>query len=393
MIFLGPCGIVSPGYAGSVRMGMLSVLLAGAAVLGSTSQIPPSFYQGIYLNPYAATNRKYMEAILRRLDEGVNVVVIDMKLDTGVIPYPSKVGMADRIGAVKPVIRHVDELMSKLRERRLYAIARLIVFKDRILAGYEGGRYAVVDNRGRIWTDKNGEVWVDPFCEEVWDYNLDIAVELAEIGFDEIQFDYLRFPSEGEVSKCVYRYRKEGQKKEETVFGFLRKARKRLAPLGVRVGVDVFGFSAWHESLPLEGQDIELIGRYADVVYPMLYPSHFGAFMNDLGAREREYAIVFESTKRAKERLAGTGADLVVYLQGFNWKAPEFGTEYVRNQIDAALRAGSSGWIIWHSASDYEATWEALEDRLPILRRRPAKLRIGELDFIPPPKSEWPQME
>jgi len=146
----------------------------------------------------------------------------------------------------------------------------------------------------------------------------------------------------------------------------------------------------WQESLPLEGQDIELIGRYADVVYPMVYPSHFGAFKGGLSPKEREYVLVFESTRRAKERLSGTGAELVVYLQGFNWKAPDFGTGYIRNQIDAALRGGSSGWVIWHSGSDYRATWEALERALPILKERSVQLRMGDLEFIPPKMSGVP---
>lgn len=369
-------------------MELLKVLLCAFLLLGGTHQIRPPFYQGIYLNPYAAGNRRYMKSILPYLGEKVNVVVVDMKLDSGVIPYPSQVSMAKSAGAVKPTIRYLDELMSKLRERKLYIIARVIVFKDSVLARHEGGKYAIRDRRGGIWEDRHGEIWVDPFCEEVWDYNLEIARELAEVGFDEIQFDYLRFPSEGDVSRCVYPYQREGEKKREAILGFLREARKSLAPLGVRIGVDIFGFTAWHESLPLEGQDIEFIGRYVDVVYPMLYPSHFGAFMRKLSPGEREYQLVFESTRRAKERLSGTGADLVVYLQGFNWKAPGFGTDYIRNQIEAALRGGSSGWIIWHSACDYRATWEALQNPLPVIKRRNLQLRVGRLDFIPPDLSE-----
>lgn len=356
------------------------ILFTPLLLLGPTLQVASPICRGVYLNPYATGSRAYMESILEHLGSEINTVVVDMKLDSGVIPYRSEVAMAKRIGATKPIIRDLDGIMSKLKERGLYVIARLICFKDEKAATYEDGKFAVQNPEGEVWVDGNGEIWVDPFCVPIWDYNLKIAEELALLGFDEIQFDYLRFPTEGDVHNCVYPHRKKGEKREQAIQGFLREARRRLAPLGVRIGVDVFGFTAWKESLPLEGQDLELIGEYADAVYPMLYPSHFGSFMSELKPEERDYKLVYESTRITKERLSGTGTDLIVYIQGFNWKAPGFGPDYIRNQIEAALRGGSSGWIVWHSASDYEATWEALAQPIPLLKRRPLKVRFGEAE-------------
>src|SRR5262245_9624532 len=179
----------------------------------------------------------------------INAVVIDVKGDRGWIVYKTEVPEALAVGAQGPgTLKNFDELMAELKARRIYTIARIVAFKDNILAN---GRpdLAIIDNRtGKPWIDRENLAWVDPLREEVWKYNVAIAREAAGKGFDEIQFDYVRFPTDGKLGAAKYSGPVNKDTRLPAIAGFLGRARRELGPLGVYVAADVFGYTAFNDN-------------------------------------------------------------------------------------------------------------------------------------------------
>ncbi len=322
----------------------------------STSKCSPGFfYKGLYLSPYVAHNRSYVARLLEK-SHLFNTLVVDVKFDDGFLVYPSKLPLARSIGASQNWIDLV-EFVKQAKAHDLRLIARIVVFKDSYLAkhGSLGGRDA---KTGGLWQDQAGNNWVSPWSEEVWDYNIAIANEVLGFGFDEIQFDYVRFPTDGDVWNCGFSGRKAAWTKEDAIAGFLQKA---SAEIHAPVSADVYGYATWRV-LALEGQNLSKMGKYADYVCPMLYPSHFaGSFKRERGEFWRSYWIYYDSVKNAKDFLKDTPARVVAYVQGFNYKSPWFGPDYVLAQILGAKDAGASGFFIWHAGGEYGTALQALE--------------------------------
>ena len=314
-------------------------------------------YRGIYLNWYAAKSlNKYIEDI--RPTE-LNCVVIDFKNDIGFVTYNTNVDFAKKIGAVKPVL-NIEEIVKTCNENGIYLIARIVVFKDSILAKYNGGKYAIRHRDGGIWRDKTGNLWVDQYSTAVWDYAIDIAKDLAKRGVREIQFDYIRFPSRGDMDAIVFSHRREYVAREDLIALFLREAYNSLKPYDVNVAVDLYGYTTWFESLKGEGQNLSKIEPYADVICPMLYPSHFHDDFKR-NTNPREYHIVYESLLSGYRK---TGEKkFVAYIQGFSYKSPNFGQKYIENQIKAVRDAKARGYIVWNARSDYSTLLNLLKSK------------------------------
>jgi hypothetical protein len=291
---------------------------------------------------------------------GMNAVVIDMKDDYGKIHFRSSNSAAREIGAIRNSI-DVPALLKTLKKEGVYAIARIVTFKDGTLYRAYGNRYAIRDSvTGGPWTGGNREYWVDPHSEFVQEYNIAIARELELLGFDEVQFDYIRFPADGPVHRCRYPYRERGDIfKSEVIADFLSRARESL---GIPVSVDVYGFTAWYQFGNWIGQDMEDIARTADVICPMVYPSHFGTrFYKKLTAEEHPYRIVRDSGTRSR-LLSGGDSIIRPYLQAFNMRSPTWGPGYLRVQVKGAEESGCSGYIFWNAAGEYAKVREAFAD-------------------------------
>ena len=274
-----------------------------------------------------------------------------MKDDFGALRYPSKNDIALSIGAVRPII-NVDTLLKRLHEHNIRVIARLVCFKDDIASNYSA--FGVARQGGGLWQDEGGAHWMNPYDESVWDYLASIAKELEDLGFDEIQLDYVRFPTDGDISSCVF-YGSKGRIKEQAIEGFLKRMRSQVsAPLSV----DVFGYAAWR-TLKREGQELSRIGPNVDYICPMLYPSHF-ADSDFRGLPVREFWVYYESVSSAYKLLGSSSARVVTYVQGFSWKAPGYGPDYIHNQILGSLGAGADGFFIWNASGDYLPAFEAL---------------------------------
>lgn len=332
----------------------MNLLLLGLLLYPRLEVKPPNLfpYRGIYIYPFAAV--KFTEYLPYIRNSEINCVVVDFKTDEGYVTYDSNVKLAQKIGAVLPII-NLENIVRICRWEGLILIGRIVVFKDKALANYDRGRYSLKGADKKIWQDGHGHYWVDPSLAETRNYNIAIAKELASRGVEEIQFDYIRFPSttgnfKPYIVKC--------KSKREVIASFLREAKTELESYGVTVSGDVYGCALWMPTLPEEGQSLELMAPSLDVICPMLYPSHFqSSYKWTPNLREREYNVIFGSLERGAALLGESR--FVPYIQGFNLRTWDgFGPEYIANQIKAVQDSKAWGYIIWHAASKYEPVWE-----------------------------------
>src|SRR2546427_2207371 len=290
----------------------------------------------------------------------LNAVVIDVKGDRGWILYRTEVPEALAVGAQGPgTLKDFDGLMADLKARGLYTIARIVTFKDNILANSRPD-LAIIDTRtGKPWIDNEKLAWVDPFREEVWRYNVAIAPEAAKRGFDEIQFDYVRFPTDGKLGAAKYASPNNKETRLPAIAGFLGLARRELGPLGVYVAADVFGYTAFNENDTDIGQRIEELAPHLDYFCPMVYPS--GYQMGIPGFRnpvQNPYEVVRESVRLIQQRGSHTRVRVRPWIQDFRDYAFDrriFGVTEIRAQIKGADDAGAVGWMLWNPPNDYTA--------------------------------------
>lgn len=279
-----------------------------------------------------------------------NAVVIDVKDDFGIINAPIESKIASELGAIKNT--NIKDIIRQLHNKKIYVIARNVTFKDKKLYEAYGGKYAIWDKKtNKAWVGLPREKWCDPYSKFVRDYNIEIARETAKLGFDEIQFDYIRFPTDGLVGRCLYRYReKDDTFKSEIMADFLQQARKEA---GVPVSVDIYGFNAWYRFGNLIGQDIQFLSRFVDAVYPMVYPSHFGAaFYRRYSDAERPYWIVRDSTIRSIYHSRGRTV-IRQWIQDWNYNSPGWGPDYILKQVKGVTDGGGKSYSFWNPGGDH----------------------------------------
>lgn len=289
----------------------------------------------------------FMKILLRNK---FNAVVIDVKDDFGIINAPVESETARELGAIKQT--NIKDIIKQLHEKDIYVIARNVTFKDKKLYEAYGGRYAVWDKvSNRAWVGLPREKWCDPYSKFVRDYNIEIARETAKLGFDEIQFDYIRFPTDGPVGRCLYRYReKDDTFKSEIMGDFLQQARRET---GIPVSIDIYGYNAWYRFGNLIGQDIQFLSRFVDAVYPMVYPSHFGpSFYRRYSDIERPYLIVRDSTIRSIYLSRGRTV-IRPWIQDWNYNSPTWGPDYILKQVKGISDGGGKSYSFWNPKGDH----------------------------------------
>lgn len=342
----------------------------------------PDSIRGIYLNAWAAGSRNRSEALLelaRRTE--VNTFVVDVKDASGYVSYPTRVALAEEVGAHQEIrIRDIRGLLARMEEAGVFPVARIVVFKDPLLAAARPD-LAVQDSAGGPWVDGNGHVWVNPWEEEVWEYHFELAREAVEMGFKEIQWDYIRFPDrpESEMARAVFPSG-EGRERVEAVEGFLRRGQEVLGDLGVPLSGDLFGVvTSFRRDVGI-GQAWEPLVPHLNGVLPMVYPSHYweGSF-----GQERPNANPYEVVKAAlSDAVRRSGAmepglrthRIIPWLQDFTLGDPPYGVAEVRAQIQAGYDAGVPHWILWNASSRYtEGALQPLmgwaEGGEPVIRR------------------------
>jgi hypothetical protein len=306
-------------------------------------------------------NRNLDSLIKQINDSELNSIVIDMKDDNGLILFDSKNTTAREINAIR-ARADISRILKELKDNDIYTIARMVTFKDRALFLGYSNRYAIRDVRNKApWRGTEGEFWVDPHSEFVQNYNVSLAKEIQDLGFDEIQFDYVRFPSDGAVANCLFPFRKQPDTyRSEVITDFVRLAKKNLT---VPVSVDIYGFNSWYHFGNSIGQDMEELSAYVDVICPMVYPSHFGSrFYSKYPHDIRPYRIVLDGGFRAIA-LADSSVSIRPYLQAFNMMSPTWSPQYILHQINGARESNNDGYTFWNAHVNYKMLFDAFRIR------------------------------
>jgi hypothetical protein len=315
--------------------------------------------KAFYVNAYSLNKnlQSYMDTIKKC---GLNAIVIDVKDDWGDICFSSGNKTASEIGAVK---KYFDiKIIDSLKKNGIYTIARIVVFKDKRLYSAYKSKYAIRDKESAVpWKGNPREYWTDPYSDFVRNYNIEIAEEVQLAGFDEIQFDYIRFPSDGPIDRCHYTFKKtEDIYKSEILAFFLEEAKSRIK---LPLSVDIYGFNAWFHMGNRIGQDAERFSEVVDIICPMVYPSHYGrSFFADMTDSAKPYKIVLESAKRSR-KITMDNAVIRPYLQAFNLLSPTWGPNYIKSQTKAALEGGYDGYTFWNASGNYDMVKKATADR------------------------------
>jgi hypothetical protein len=343
----------------------------------------PAVIRGLYINAYAAGSRTRLPKLLAMADETeINAFVIDVKDELG-IRYQTSLELPKQLAQPGEVaIRNLPALMDTLKAHKIWTMARIVVFKDPILSKAKP-EWSVQRPGGGLWVDKAGNTWVSPWEEAVWDYNLDIAEEVARAGFNEIQFDYVRF-AEPYRSLPPQVHPKARGARADAIAAFLNEAKRRLHPLGVTVTADVFGLVPNEAGDVNIGQQWETVAATADHILPMMYPSHY--FPTHLpGVRRPDhmpYETLFKSAGMARlrnDRLQEAGvrpARVIPWLQAFSatWLGRNhqpYGPEQLRQQKQGVYDVGFDDWVLWSAGSKYEAILPGLERGEAQSRKKP----------------------
>src|SRR5205807_1338321 len=327
--------------------------------------------RGLYLNRFAAQSSKKLRHLFAIADSSeINAFVIDMKDEFGLNFRTRNKEFAKNAGADHGHVADVKALVDSVKAHGLLPIARIVAFKDPV-AAQANPEWTIRREDGSIWQDKEGLAWVNAHNHAVWEYNLAIAEELVSLGFAEIQWDYIRFP---EPYKSLPNQVFPGAtlSKPEALAAFLKLARERLNKAGVRSTADIFGLVTTVRG-PLEvGQYWEKLSPSADVLLPMVYPSHYphGSFgiPNPNADPYKVVKIALDSARQRDEKLGITKAEHVrPWIQAFSLGTPKYGPEQIKAQKQAAYDAGYHGWVMWSPGSYYDAFMPALEKTKPDL--------------------------
>ena len=362
--------------------------------------------KGIYVTGAMAgtSNMDNLIALVDRTE--LNTMVIDVKNDEGRVVYDMDSAFVREIGAVKEYVSDMPGLIRKCKEHGIYLIARIVAFKDPFLAENRQD-LALTDKNGNIFRDKSGLAWVNPYKREVWDYLLEIARQAASVGFDEIQFDYIRFSTDAGMSKVDFGEDALEQDKEDVITEFTIYAAQELHDMGVPLSADVYGVIIDSKlDASIVGQNYYEMAKHLDYISPMVYPSHYGPGNLGLAVPDAQpYETIFRSMKTSRKVLAGMGreaedmqvsgndvsgnsisgnsisennasgksmdaadpkdlvpnqeirADVRPWLQDFTatWVKGHirYGPEEIRAQIQAVYDAGYEEWILWNASNRY----------------------------------------
>ena len=360
--------------------------------------------KSLYVPANQGRTKSGQDGVIKTLkDNNLNSIVIDMKDDYGLLRYDTKDPLVKEKGYVSQYAVDLDPFVERFKSEGIYLIARIVVFKDKHLSQYDGGKYAVWNKSSQSrWvgtkgekeiTDAEGNVtgtetlyydehWVDPYCHEVWEYNVAVAKELIRRGFDEVQFDYIRFPTDGtNLWQASYRWQDKGMDKESALISFLSYARENIeAP----IGIDIYGANGWYRSGARTGQDVELLSEYVDVICPMFYPSHFEQpFLAHAPAVERPYRIYFFGTYRnsiiARNKSVIRPWTQAFYL-GVSYDKKYYNADYVQRQIFGVRDAANRGYMYWNNSGRYDDIRPDVTDTEPY----PWELNEADIKFRKP---------
>lgn len=352
-------------------------------------EVIPSEVKSIYATVWTASSNKSMDRVINLIKTtDLNSVIIDIKDYTGRLPFIPQSSSLNDMGVGKEMITDLPDLIDRLHEENIYVIARIAVFQDVFLAEKKE-EWAIKDGKtGKVWRDRNDLAWVDPASKEVWEYILEIAKETDNLGFDELNFDYIRFPSDGDLDNLSFPFYDGVTLKTEVMRGFYSFLSDNLRKDGIIISADIFGQATFDRGGLGIGQYLEYIAPYFDFICPMVYPSHYANGFNGFdNPAEHPYEIVKYSLDKARQRLFAyqekelkdnsTSTSLITkkdideavekgiisevakirpWLQDFDMGA-DYDEEKVRAQIKATEDSQTGvGWFLWDPRNIYTAS-------------------------------------
>ncbi|MFJ8067277.1 putative glycoside hydrolase [Psychrobacillus sp. NPDC096426] len=329
----------------------------------------PDAVRGIYVTGHSAGGSRFANLINLLDSTELNAMVIDIKDDFGNLTYiPSNESSLSKYDIGKPYIKNPRAMLETMEEKEIYPIARVVVFKDSKLAERKP-EWSFVEGSS-VWKNGRGEAFVNPFLQEVWDYNVEIAIEAAKMGFKEIQFDYVRFPEGFENREDTLKYKMGKyetseedaiQRRVSAVTDFVAYAKEKLQPYGVQVSVDIFGYSATLPEAPGIGQNFSKISENVDVISSMIYPSHWTSYFGIAKPDLEPYRLVQEYAKVENAKLAELENPPISrpwiqdftasYLGAGNYQT--YAKEEVEAQIKALNEAGIMEYLLWNAGNKY----------------------------------------
>ena len=348
--------------------------------------------RAIYLTGVMAGSVNGMNLIQRWRAAGGNAVVFDVKDSDGIVNIPFDHPL--NTGGPHPYIPNLPKLTRWLHQQGLHAIARIAIFRDEKLVTIHPELAVQSRARHQAWRENGKLVWTDPSKPEVQQFNIALARQAALDGVDEIQFDYVRFPAEGDQKDAAFYFEShplhratkapdgkeipaEPTRRSDVLTDFLAKTYAELHPMNVLFSLDVFGVMAWQRSIDLAhtGQDIPQMAKYCDVLSPMIYPSHFFGMDGYKVPGDAPEHFISGSMDRFKKITADSGVVLRPWLQAFGWKTPSYSPQYIQTQVKVANQNGGVGFLFWNARNDYSKPFAAM----PVMRHDPKFFRGDEL--------------
>ena len=375
--------------------------------------------RAIYLTGVMAASDHGLRIIKHWREVGGNAVVFDIKDSDGSVNIPFEHPL---LGEHKVYIHDVPKFVHFLHQQNMHAIARIAMFRDEHLVVTHPELAVQSRKNHTAWRENGKLVWTDPSNPKVQDYDIALAQHVAQLGVDEIQFDYVRFPAEGDQKDAQFVFQKDqpetaqaeaqqascgdgrlgrpsepkpsipgttadakptakarksaaskqpacqvanhGPQRSDVIAGFLKKAYAELHPTGVLLSLDVFGVMAWQRQVDLShtGQDIVQMARYCDVLSPMIYPSHFFGMDGIAHPGDEPAHFIGESMDRFELITKGSGVVIRPWLQAFHWRTKTYSPEYIKIQVETAKTKGGDGFLFWNAANDYSKPYEAMPE-------------------------------
>lgn len=338
--------------------------------------------RAIYVRGDNTSPARLAAEVARAKAAGANAVVFDVKDVIGVVNYRSDVPIVEELRQYPPPIPSLVKTIRFLHDQGFYVIARTALFQDENLARKRPD-LAIKDagSPSGILLVKGRPLWVDPGRPEVRQYNFGLVIEMAGLGVDEIQFDYVRYPAEGNLKQVTYYDVKNVEDKTGHLKRFLELSHTFLEGSGTRLAIDIFGVVAWGEDADVRttGQRIKELAPHVDVISPMLYPSHFNAgFDGYTNPADQGFHFYNDGVRRVLEMSGGSSGPVIrPWVQAFKWRVTNYNELYVLDQIKGTTAGGGVGWMMWNAANDYNVVYRALTMKSPAEYKPPTGLLPG----------------
>lgn len=329
------------------------------------SPVPKTFEgRGVYFTATTMVLPRYQTMMKQLKAAGGNMFVFDAKDEGGIVSWKSQVPLAKAIKAdAEGPIRDLKAKVDEAHKLGIHVAGRIVCFNDPILAKKRKD-LAVKNKSGGVWLENGYLNWVDPSKKENQDYIIDLAKEMAKAGVDEVQFDYIRFPAQGDTQNARYAFDMKKQQKHEIITAFTKRAYEELHPLGILVSADVYGIMAWAQPIDVRitGQLLEDMAKHLDVISPMLYPSHFSAgFAGVANPADQPYMFMHKGLTLLNKKVAGTDVVVRPWMQAMPWRVSNFNARYITEQLRAGRDTKATGYMMWNAQNRYDTAFAGMK--------------------------------